>query len=187
MKPNLLLVLCLVAFTGCSFSSNKVEYYLIDNKKDLSNAEKFSIPLVINKLKMPSYLDSKSMVFKLENNEVIKTSNHRWVDLLSSILDKSMKEYLLFDSSILKAQICKNDCYSLNVAVNDFSNNYKGFVDVSLIYDVSNNSKNICNGRVIKLVSYKNNDYKDMVNSFNIAWQDSLDQMSLEIKDCLQK
>ena len=98
MKPNLLLVLCLVAFTGCSFSSNKVEYYLIDNKKDLSNAEKFSIPLVINKLKMPSYLDSKSMVFKLENNEVIKTSNHRWVDLLSSILDKSMKEYLLFDS-----------------------------------------------------------------------------------------
>lgn len=183
------ILLATVAICSCSTSS-RVRYFTIDNSlgnKCIENRAQ-AVPLKILKIEIPEYLDSQSMIFRVSKNEIVKTKNNKWVDVLSEVLQESLSSNF---KDNLKSNIsgveCNKDCYELAIKVNDFSGTYEGYADISLSWSLFNNSKVECSGDISKREQFKEDGYDAMVLALDKAWFDALEDLHNKVNSCLNK
>jgi uncharacterized lipoprotein YmbA len=182
--------LCILS--ACSTSPDLLKYYALENNNPatISNHNKDLVYINTTNIKLPSYLDTNSIIFKKSNYEILKTNKNKWVDSTSVILNKTLTEFMYKNNPILNVKHCTNNhnCYYLKLLVDDFSASYKGYTNVSLYWFLEDDNNNvICENFIENKENITHEGYEWIVDSLNTSWFKSLNFLTQEIKQCINE
>ena len=193
---SLLFVICGAMTAGCSTnSSSKIHYYSFDNETqsstlfvDIKHHDNKKYSFLVSKIDMPDYLDSQSIVYQVTDSEVIQTSNNRWVDKLSVILEKSLIELItnkIPDYVVLQKNICSGEnCQKIFVRIKKFQGNYQGNAEVSFDWFLYSDNKLLCLGSQDNKQQLSNNGYPALVKALESSWDKGVDEMIQKVGLC---
>lgn len=191
IKKNVVyLVICLI-LSGCVSNQllTETHFYTIDNPQSKGTAI-FKIKhnnIVVSDIKMPNYMDSQSIIFKKNGNEIVKTSKNRWIDSLSELLNDSIKKnFTVNSSSTSNISVCeRKSCYKLLIELHDFSGNDLGESRINYDWKLYNDKSLKCSGNLDKKSNILSDGYESLVNSLNRDWYQSLSELATKIDNCL--
>ncbi len=180
--------LCCLFCVACT-STQKFEYYDIvtPSLSEAQSNEKMAY-LLVQPVSMPAYLDSTSLLYRVSDVEVIQTTQHKWIDDLSTLLTLSLFRYFHgYNANFHSIASCPEnlECFILAVKVSDFSSDYHGNSTVEFSWMLQKEYQNICIGDAKKTYTRADDGYPAMVSTLSKGWHDALQSMSEQMNACL--
>ncbi len=183
--------LALFLATACSNSADSHRYYDLGGFLGQSQDNSTGIPVRVNPVTLPPYLDSQSILFQTGPDELIQTNSHRWVSNLSELLTSTlvlglrneMPKYSFGESICSQGSV---NCPTLKLNVRDFRGIYNGTVHVEFDWSVTQDQKLLCHGSVSKTETQKDSGYEALVKTLNSAWKNSISDLTPKLTFCIK-
>jgi uncharacterized lipoprotein YmbA len=179
---KLLLLIMMPVLFGCS-SSNNIRYYSLDSDTYFIGAEcgKNDNLLLVKRVKIPEYLNTKSIVYRVNEHEVIYTNQNRWVDdleyLVNVSLVKNLRSNLKSWCIMPHSEVIENKkSGELQISLNNFEVIKSSIAVVDYDYRFNFNNEQLI-GTIHVEENLSNNDYEAVVAALNKAWQKSVKDM----------
>jgi uncharacterized lipoprotein YmbA len=182
VEKSICIISSVFLLSSCSFQRQGTEEHFYNIVCDKNVSKVNILDDLILDFRMPSYLNSKSILFKKNENEMILTNNNKWIDTLSVMLIESLSQELQISNHCGKIT-----CPKLNINMHDFSGSFLGKSYVSYDWSLTYDSNYLCAGTIRMERDLVEKGYASLVNSLNKSWNASVDEMSSELQQCLAK